>query len=56
MPPSQQGLRQLPSTSSFRSAANAAAYAQQALSQSGQSLVVDREMYSHQLYFLQIAA
>jgi hypothetical protein len=35
MPPSQTGLRQLPSTSSFRSAANAAAYAQQALSQSG---------------------
>ena len=28
MPPSQQGLRQLPSTSSFRSAANAAAHAQ----------------------------
>jgi hypothetical protein len=39
MPPSQQGLRQPPSTSSFRSAVNAAAYAHQALSRSGQSLV-----------------
>jgi hypothetical protein len=52
MPPSQQGLRQLPSTSSFRSAANAAAYAQQALSQSGQSITIEGDKYSHPLDFL----
>ena len=47
MPPSQQGIRQLPSTSSFRSAANAAAYAQHALSQSGRSLFDDeRKQFS----------
>jgi hypothetical protein len=35
IPSSQQGLRQLPSNGSFRSAANAAAYAHQVLTQSG---------------------
>jgi hypothetical protein len=50
MPPSHQGLRQLPSTSSFRSAANAAAYAQQALSQSGQSSINEKEGFSSGLF------
>jgi hypothetical protein len=52
MPPSQQGIRQLPSTSSFRSAANAAAYAQQALSQSGQLPIFERQHCSHHLFFM----
>jgi len=46
MPPSQRGLRELPSTSSFRSAANAAAYAQQALSRSDRSLASPRSSMS----------
>ncbi|KAF7975378.1 hypothetical protein HWV62_9715 [Athelia sp. TMB] len=51
MPPSQQGLRQLPSTSSFRSAANAAAYAQ-ALTHSDRSIASPRSSISsdHQLF------
>ncbi|KAF7318979.1 PH domain-containing protein [Mycena chlorophos] len=47
MPPSAQSLRQLPSTSSFRSAANAAAYAQQQRREQSQvSLVSERSARS----------